>query len=69
MPPHIVGNHLVLYHCGTYEMLIISLTFLLQGVKYMFGIVGVPVQELAMYAQSVGIRYIGMRNEQAVSMQ
>ena len=33
----------------------------------MFGIVGIPVIEVAMAAQAVGIKYIGMRNEQAVS--
>lgn len=33
----------------------------------MFGIVGIPVIEVAMAAQSVGIKYIGMRNEQAAS--
>lgn len=32
----------------------------------MFGIVGVPVIEVAMAAQAAGIRYVGMRNEQAV---
>lgn len=36
-----------------------------QGIEYMFGIVGIPVIELAMEAQAVGIKYIGMRNEQA----
>uniref|UniRef100_A0A3Q3MJ39 2-hydroxyacyl-CoA lyase n=1 Tax=Mastacembelus armatus TaxID=205130 RepID=A0A3Q3MJ39_9TELE len=34
-------------------------------VDYMFGIVGVPVIEVAMAAQAAGIRYVGMRNEQA----
>ncbi len=38
-----------------------------QGVDYMFGVVGFPVSELAVYAQNEGIRYIGMRNEQAAS--
>ena len=38
-----------------------------QGVEYMFGIVGIPVIEVAMAAQAAGIKYIGMRNEQAVS--
>eukprot|EP00069_Balaena_mysticetus_P008886 bmy_19900T0 len=38
-----------------------------QDVNYMFGIVGIPVTEIALAAQEVGIRYIGMRNEQAVS--
>ncbi|KAG2465311.1 HACL1 lyase, partial [Polypterus senegalus] len=36
-----------------------------QNVKYIFGIVGVPVMEIAMAAQAAGIKYIGMRNEQA----
>ncbi|XP_053743645.1 2-hydroxyacyl-CoA lyase 1 isoform X1 [Synchiropus splendidus] len=36
-----------------------------QGVEYMFGIVGVPVIEVAMAAQAAGIKYVGMRNEQA----
>ena len=38
-----------------------------QGVDYMFGIVGFPVQGVAAAAQSEGITYIGMRNEQAAS--
>ncbi|KAK7886260.1 hypothetical protein WMY93_025881 [Mugilogobius chulae] len=36
-----------------------------QKVEYMFGVVGVPIIEVAMAAQAVGIKYIGMRNEQA----
>uniref|UniRef100_A0A8C2XEU4 2-hydroxyacyl-CoA lyase n=1 Tax=Cyclopterus lumpus TaxID=8103 RepID=A0A8C2XEU4_CYCLU len=40
-----------------------------QKVEYMFGIVGVPVIEVAMAAQAAGIRYVGMRNEQAVYKQ
>lgn len=32
----------------------------------MFGIVGVPIIEVAMAAQAAGIKYVGMRNEQAV---
>uniref|UniRef100_A0A672ZD34 2-hydroxyacyl-CoA lyase n=1 Tax=Sphaeramia orbicularis TaxID=375764 RepID=A0A672ZD34_9TELE len=36
-----------------------------QNVEYMFGIVGVPIIEVAMAAQAAGIKYIGMRNEQA----
>lgn len=39
----------------------------LQKVDYMFGIVGVPIIEVAMAAQAAGIRYVGMRNEQAVT--
>ena len=38
-----------------------------QGVDYMFGIVGFPVQGVAAAAQKEGITYIGMRNEQAAS--
>uniref|UniRef100_A0A6Q2XZ83 2-hydroxyacyl-CoA lyase n=1 Tax=Esox lucius TaxID=8010 RepID=A0A6Q2XZ83_ESOLU len=37
-----------------------------QNVEYMFGIVGVPIIEVAMAAQASGIKYVGMRNEQAV---
>ena len=36
-----------------------------QGVDYMFGIVGFPVQGVAKVAQKEGITYIGMRNEQS----
>jgi len=39
-----------------------------QDVAYMFGIVGIPVTEIAVAAQKLGITYVGMRNEQAVSM-
>ena len=39
-----------------------------QGVQDVFGIVGIPVVELALALQDVGIRFIGMRNEQAVSI-
>ena len=37
------------------------------GVEYMFGVVGIPVVEVAVAAQNVGIHYIGMRNEQAAA--
>ena len=37
------------------------------GVEYMFGVVGIPVVEIAIAAQNVGIHYIGMRNEQAAA--
>ncbi|KAF4527015.1 hypothetical protein B566_EDAN001562 [Ephemera danica] len=36
-----------------------------QGIDYVFGIVGFPVIELGMALQQAGIRFIGMRNEQA----
>ena len=39
-----------------------------QGVEYLFGIVGIPIVEVAYSAQAAGVKYIGMRNEQAVSM-
>ena len=35
------------------------------GVRFMFGVVGIPVTQLATAAQACGIRYIGCRNEQA----
>lgn len=38
-----------------------------QGVEFMFGIVGFPVQPIAAAAQTHGITYIGMRNEQSAS--
>lgn len=38
-----------------------------QGVDYMFGVVGIPIMEVAVAAQAAGVNYIGMRNEQAVS--
>lgn len=38
-----------------------------QGVEYMFGVVGIPVIEVALRAQQYGIKYIGMRNEQSAS--
>ncbi|KAM4689715.1 2-hydroxyacyl-CoA lyase 1 [Discoglossus pictus] len=44
---------------------IIAEALVTQNVKYMFGIVGIPVIELAIAAQVAGIKYIGMRNEQA----
>ncbi len=38
-----------------------------QGVDYLFGVVGFPVTVFATEAQHAGIRYTGMRNEQAAS--
>ena len=37
-----------------------------QGVEYMFGIVGRRIVELVRAAQPEGIKFIAMRNEQAV---
>ncbi|XP_006170778.2 2-hydroxyacyl-CoA lyase 1 [Tupaia chinensis] len=36
-----------------------------QEVRYVFGVVGIPVTEVAVAAQELGMRYVGMRNEQA----
>jgi len=38
-----------------------------QGVGFMFGIVGFPVNPVAVAAQKEGITYVGMRNEQSAS--
>lgn len=35
------------------------------GIKTIYGIVGIPVTDLARYAQEEGIRYIGFRHEQS----
>lgn len=37
------------------------------GVSVIFGIVGVPVSDIAEQAINIGIRFIGFRNEQAAS--
>nr|XP_002132188.1 2-hydroxyacyl-CoA lyase 1 [Ciona intestinalis] len=39
----------------------------IQGVEYVFGIVGVPIMEVAMAIQQVGLKFIGMRNEQSAA--
>ncbi|XP_063308388.1 2-hydroxyacyl-CoA lyase 1 [Pelobates fuscus] len=44
---------------------IVAEALVAQNVKYMFGIVGIPVIEVAIAAQVAGIKYVGMRNEQA----
>lgn len=36
-----------------------------QGVEYVFGIVGIPVIETSLALQVAGLKYVGMRNEQA----
>ena len=38
-----------------------------QGVEYMFGIVGVPVEPIANEVQKVGIKFYGCRNEQTAT--
>lgn len=37
----------------------------INGVETIFGVVGIPVTDLARYAQKAGIRYIGFRHEQS----
>lgn len=37
------------------------------GVHVIFGVVGVPVSDIAEEAINIGIRFIGFRNEQAAS--
>lgn len=37
----------------------------IQGLEYVFGIMGHPVIELALTLQSTGLKYLGFRNEQA----
>lgn len=36
-----------------------------QGIEYVFGIIGIPVIELSLAMQAAGLKYVGMRNEQA----
>ncbi|CAL7940457.1 unnamed protein product [Xylocopa violacea] len=36
-----------------------------QGIEYVFGIIGHPVIDLAMFMQMAGLQYLGFRNEQA----
>jgi len=38
-----------------------------QGVQYMFGVIGIPVMDIAAAAMKEGIEFIGCRNEQAAS--
>jgi oxalyl-CoA decarboxylase len=47
------GNHLVVE------------ALRMNGVSTMYGVVGIPITDLARIAQAEGIRYIGFRNEQA----
>ena len=54
-PPSMNGAHIV---ASTLQAL---------GVKVVFGIVGIPIIEVAEQCMSHGIRFIGFRNEQAAS--
>ena len=47
---------------------VIAKALRIQGVEYVFGVVGIPIIELAVACQQQGMKYIGMRNEQAVSL-
>ena len=47
---------------------IIAKALIDQGVEYVFGVVGIPVIEISYAVQGEGIKYVGMRNEQAVSL-
>src|SRR2546423_10705417 len=38
-----------------------------QGIDHLFGVVGFPITPIAAAAQTEGVAYIGMRNEQAAS--
>ena len=38
-----------------------------QGIEYVFGVVGFPIIEIGLAVQEVGMKYIGMRNEQSAS--
>jgi thiamine pyrophosphate-dependent acetolactate synthase large subunit-like protein len=46
---------------------VIAQTLKSLGVTVIFGIVGVPVSDIAEQAINIGIRFIGFRNEQAAS--
>ena len=46
---------------------LVTICNVLKGVEYAFGVVGIPVTEVSMAFQTAGIKFIAMRNEQAVS--
>jgi 2-hydroxyacyl-CoA lyase 1 len=46
---------------------VIALSLQKQGVTHIFGIVGIPVIEVAQACIDLGIRFISFRNEQAAS--
>jgi len=46
---------------------LIAQSLKLQGIEYVFGVVGFPVIELGYAIQQAGVNYIGMRNEQAAA--
>uniref|UniRef100_A0A667ZTG9 2-hydroxyacyl-CoA lyase n=1 Tax=Myripristis murdjan TaxID=586833 RepID=A0A667ZTG9_9TELE len=62
------GNVNIFYYAAMEEVTgaqLIAEALKTQNVEFMFGIVGVPIIEVAMAAQAAGIKYVGMRNEQA----
>uniref|UniRef100_A0A668AAU5 2-hydroxyacyl-CoA lyase n=1 Tax=Myripristis murdjan TaxID=586833 RepID=A0A668AAU5_9TELE len=66
----LTGNVNIFYYAAMEEVTgaqLIAEALKTQNVEFMFGIVGVPIIEVAMAAQAAGIKYVGMRNEQAVS--
>uniref|UniRef100_A0A667ZGC0 2-hydroxyacyl-CoA lyase n=1 Tax=Myripristis murdjan TaxID=586833 RepID=A0A667ZGC0_9TELE len=65
----LTGNVNIFYYAAMEEVTgaqLIAEALKTQNVEFMFGIVGVPIIEVAMAAQAAGIKYVGMRNEQAV---
>lgn len=40
----------------------------IQGVEYVFGVVGFPIIEVGVVAQAQGLKFIACRNEQAVRL-
>ena len=48
-----------------YDNIIFQFKILFQGIEYVFGIIGIPVIELSLAFQAVGLKYLGMRNEQS----
>uniref|UniRef100_A0A667ZMN0 2-hydroxyacyl-CoA lyase n=1 Tax=Myripristis murdjan TaxID=586833 RepID=A0A667ZMN0_9TELE len=64
----LTGNVNIFYYAAMEEVTgaqLIAEALKTQNVEFMFGIVGVPIIEVAMAAQAAGIKYVGMRNEQA----
>ena len=46
---------------------IVARTLQQLGVQVIFGVVGIPVMEVAEACQQAGVRFVGFRNEQAAS--
>ncbi|XP_049800666.1 2-hydroxyacyl-CoA lyase 1 isoform X1 [Schistocerca nitens] len=56
---------IIIFYCICGYVLLLTLVLRINGVQYVFGIVGIPVVELSMSLQQAGLHYVGMRNEQA----